>query len=89
MESHTYGIGTEAHFEHDETLCDCPGSNLRSYQILSFDVTFEARPLCNLARCTALWKDDISMKIKIKSKSIKFCWVKYFVSLHSHTNLHL
>ena len=25
----------------------------RSYQILSNDVTFEARPLCNLMRCTA------------------------------------
>ena len=36
----------------------------RSYQILSNDVTFEARPLCNLTGCTALWKSDIPMKIR-------------------------
>ena len=36
----------------------------RSNQILSNDVTFEARSLCNLTRCTALWKGDISMKIR-------------------------
>ena len=35
-----------------------------SYQILSNDVTFEARPLCNLTRCTALWKSDIPKKIR-------------------------
>ena len=34
------------------------GVERRSYQILSNDVTFEARPLCNLTRCTALWKSD-------------------------------
>ena len=32
--------------------------------MLSDDVTFEARPLCNLTRCTALWKIDIPMKIR-------------------------
>ena len=36
----------------------------RSYQILSNDVTFEARPLCNLTRYTALWKSDIPKKIR-------------------------
>ena len=36
----------------------------RSYQILSKDVTFEARPLCNLTRCTALWKSDLPMKVR-------------------------
>ena len=37
----------------------------RSYQILSNDVTFEARPLCNLTRCTELWKSDIPKKLDI------------------------
>ena len=36
----------------------------RSYQILSNDVTFEVRPLCNLTRCSALWKSDIPKKIR-------------------------
>ena len=36
----------------------------RSYQILSNGVTFEARPLCNFTRCTAIWKSDIPMKIR-------------------------
>ena len=40
------------------------GVQRRSYQILSNDVTFEARPLCNLTRCTALCKSDILMKIR-------------------------
>ena len=40
------------------------GVKRRSYQILSNDVTFEARPLCNLTRCTALCKSDIPMKIR-------------------------
>ena len=40
------------------------GFNTRSYQIQSNDVNFEARPLCNLTRCTAFWKSDIPMKIK-------------------------
>ena len=31
------------------------GVKRRSYQILSNDVTFEARPLCNLTGCTGLW----------------------------------
>ena len=33
-------------------------------QIRSNDLTFKARPLCNLTRCTALWKSDIPMKIR-------------------------
>ena len=49
-------VVARGHFEHDETLCG------RSCQILSNDVTFEARPLCNLTRCTVLWKSDIPMK---------------------------
>ena len=36
----------------------------KSYQILSNDVTLEARHLCNLTRCTTLWKSDIPMKIR-------------------------
>ena len=36
----------------------------RSNQILSNNVTFEARPLCNLTRCTALWKSDMPKKIR-------------------------
>ena len=28
-------------------------------------MTFEARPLCNVTRCTALWKSDIPKKIKL------------------------
>ena len=36
----------------------------RSYQILSNDVTFEARPLCNLMRFTGLCKSDSPMKIR-------------------------
>ena len=40
------------------------GVKRRSYHILSNDVTFEVRPLCNLTRCTALWKSDIPMKIR-------------------------
>ena len=28
------------------------------------DVTFKARPLCNLTRCTALWKCDITDRSK-------------------------
>ena len=34
-----------------------------SDHILSNNVTFEARPLCNLTRCTASWESDIPMKI--------------------------
>ena len=49
----SYGRGSEAHFEHDETLCGCLWGNTR-YCVN--DVTFEVRPLCNLTRCTALWK---------------------------------
>ena len=40
------------------------GVERRSYKILSNDVTFEARPLCNLTRCTALWKSDTPKKIR-------------------------
>ena len=40
------------------------GVQRRSYQILSNDVTFEARPLFNLMWCTALWESDIPMKIR-------------------------
>ena len=40
------------------------GVKRRSYQILSNDVTFKARPLCNLTRCTALWKCDIPKKVR-------------------------
>ena len=40
------------------------GVERRSYQRLSNDVTFEARLLCILTRCTALWKSDIPKKIK-------------------------
>ena len=40
------------------------GVKRRSYQILSNDVTFEARPLCNLTWCTALYKSDIPKKIR-------------------------
>ena len=36
----------------------------RSYPILEHDVTYEARPLCSLTRCTALWKTDIPIKIR-------------------------
>ena len=32
--------------------------------MLSNDVTFKARPLGNLTRCTALWKNDIPKKIR-------------------------
>ena len=39
------------------------GVKRKSYQIQRIDVTFEARPLCNLTWCTALWKSDIPMKI--------------------------
>ena len=35
-----------------------------SYQIQSNEVTFDARPLCNLTQCTALWKSDIPKKIR-------------------------
>ena len=35
------------------------GGKWRSYQILSNDATFEARPLCNLTRCS-----DIPKKIR-------------------------
>ena len=34
-----------------------------SDHILSNNVTFEARPLCNLMRCTASWKSNILMKL--------------------------
>ena len=40
------------------------GVKRRSYQIQSNDVTFEARPLCNLTRCNALWKSYIPKKIR-------------------------
>ena len=40
------------------------GVKRRSYQIQSNDVTFEARPLCNLTQCTALWKSDIPKEIR-------------------------
>ena len=50
----SYARGSEAHLEHDETLCECLGGKRRSYQIPSNDVTFESRPLCNLTRCIAL-----------------------------------
>ena len=40
------------------------GVERRLYQILSNNVTFEARPLFNLTRCTALWKSDIPKKIR-------------------------
>ena len=40
------------------------GVKRRSCQIVSNDVTFEARPLCNMTRCTALWKSDIPKKIR-------------------------
>ena len=49
------------------------GVQRRSYQILSNDVTFEARPLCNLTRCTALSKSDIPKKIRYYDcESIKY-----------------
>ena len=56
--NNSYDRGSEANFEHDETWCGW------SYQILSNDVTFKARPLCNLTRCTALWKCDIPKKVR-------------------------
>ena len=34
------------------------------------DVTFKARPLCNLMRCTALWKCDITDR----SKAVFLMW---------------
>ena len=40
------------------------GVKRRKYQTLSNNVTFEARPLCNLTRCAAFWKSDIPMKIR-------------------------
>ena len=40
------------------------GVKRRSYQILSNDVTFEARTLCKLTRCTALWKSDTGIPMK-------------------------
>ena len=36
----------------------------RSYRIFSHAATFEARPLLNLTRCTALRKSDIPMKMR-------------------------
>ena len=39
------------------------GVQRRTYQILSNDLAFEAKPLCNLTRFTALYKSDIPMKI--------------------------
>ena len=40
------------------------GVKRRPYQILSNVVTFETRTLCNLTRCTALWKSGIPKKIR-------------------------
>ena len=34
------------------------------------DVTFKERPLCNLMRCTALWKCDITDR----SKAVFLMW---------------
>ena len=57
--------------------------------LLSNDVTFEARPRRYLTWCTALYKSDIPTKIrKCDCESVKYSWVKYFASLHHHTNLH-
>ena len=52
-------------------------------------MTFEARPLCNLAWCSTLYVSDIPTKMgKCDCESVKYSWVKYFVSLDDHTNLH-
>ena len=40
------------------------GVKQRSYQILRHYVTFEARPLCNLTKCTALSKSDAPIKFR-------------------------
>ena len=53
-------------------------------------MTFEARPLCNLAWCTTLCKSDIPAKIrKCDCESVKYSLVKCFASFHQHTNLNL
>ena len=58
MYSNSYGRVSGAHFDMIRRRVDACGV----YQILSNDVTFEARPLCNLTRCTALGKSDIPKK---------------------------
>ena len=65
MYSNSYGRGSEAYFEQDERLCVCGGGGLTEVITdTEYDVTFEARPLCNSTRCTALLKSDITMKIR-------------------------
>ena len=71
---------------HEETLCGCLGSKRRPYQILSNDVTFEVRPLCNLTRCTASEKSDRLMGISVLAKTLNIDGVKYYGSLHLYTN---
>ena len=44
------------------------GVKRRSYQILN-NCVCKAQPLCNLTRCTALWKSDIPMKIRHYDKA--------------------
>ena len=39
------------------------GVQRRSYQILSNDVAFEARPLCSLTRCTAFSKENLTLRL--------------------------
>ena len=72
----------------DETLCGCFGSLQRSYKILSNDVTFEGRPLCNLTWCTVLCKSDIQTKLETVIAKALNIHVVFLVSLHLHTNLH-
>ena len=63
--NNSYDRGSEANVDHDETLCGCLwGLTEVIPDILRHDVTFKARPLCNLTRCTALWKCDIPKKIR-------------------------
>ena len=64
LHKNSHGRGSEAHFEHGETLCGCLLGLTEITQILSNVVTFEVRPLCNMTRCTALWKSDIPIKIR-------------------------
>ena len=45
-------------------------------------MTFEARPLCNLTRCTALWKSDIPIKLDIMiAKASHIDGLNFFVNL--------
>ena len=42
-------------------------------------MTFEARPMCILTQCTALWKRDISMKIDKASNIDGFNILFHFI----------